>query len=147
MRIIYTVACVVALTALIFPQELFAQSLKEKKMHAEAEKDIQDDLKRLKDGCGADIAFSFDWSGFDVATAKNNSINGYCSEAVVANIAGKCENEDLWKESVKKSIKSITCGFGPERKIELTEGKLHYVISFNSSNDGKYAVEYLENNM
>ena len=147
MRNITRLLTIAVIMGLVVPQIVNAQSLKERKMHAEAEENMKEDLERLHKSCNPEIKFSFDWSGFDMETAKNNSIDGYCSNAVVDNISHLCENDEMWKSAVKDSIKTITCGFGSERTISLQEGNLKYIVSFNSSNDGKYAKEYLENNM
>ena len=58
-----------------------------------------------------------------------------------------CEQSQVGKDTVKQKIKTFTCGFGPQRTIALKDGAVDYKINFNSSNDGDFVFEYLQNNL
>jgi hypothetical protein len=53
----------------------------------------------------------------------------------------------MGQDAVKQKIKSITCGFGPERSIALKDGAIDYKIRFRSGNDADYVFEFLQNNL
>ncbi len=71
------------------------------------------------------------------------SASAWC-EAALEGIRRVCSDAP-GKEAVKEQIKSLTCGFGPERSISLKDGVVDYKISFKSSNDADFVFEALEN--
>jgi hypothetical protein len=93
--------------------------------------------------CGSSIAVKFDWSGLEPDMAGNNSPTGWCSAALdgIRNVCADAPG----KEAVREKIKSLTCGFAPERSVTLKDGALDYKISFKSVNDADFVFETLEN--
>ena len=83
--------------------------------------------------CGSSITVSFDWSGLKEEDLETYSPSGYC-EAALDGIRNVCA-DNPGKEAVREKIKTLTCGFGPERAVSLKDGNVDYKISFRSSND------------
>jgi hypothetical protein len=93
--------------------------------------------------CGTSIAITFDWSGLQESDLSSYSPSGWC-EAALDGLRRVCADAP-GKEAVKEQIKSMTCGFGPERSISLKDGVVDYKMSFRSTNDADFVFESLEN--
>ncbi len=111
-------------------------------MASEAAKLAQDAENTSKE-CGTPIAAAFDWSGFQEDALGNQSAHMWCDSALEA-IRRVCRDAP-GKEAVKQKIKSVTCGFGPDRAISLKDGTVGYKISFKPANDTDFVFESLEN--
>ena len=93
--------------------------------------------------CGTNITVNFDWSGVKEADLDTYSPSGWC-EAALDGIRNVCA-DNPGKEAVREKIKTLTCGFAPERSVSLKDGNVDYKISFRSTNDAVYIFETLEN--
>ena len=102
-------------------------------------------VERTNKKCGSGFSAKFDWTGIPAGALNEFSAAGYC-EAALEGIQRVCE-ETLGKDAVKQKIKSMTCGFGSERAISLTDGSLAYTINFNSANDADFVYAYLQNSL
>ena len=124
-----------------------AQSLKDKEYFASQEKYLADSAKFANQKCETNIAVKFDWSTPPTPEERRTySAYGYC-EAVLDGMRRVCEASSAGKDAVKQKIKSVTCGFGPQRSIALKDGAIDYKINYSSSNDADYVFEYLQNNL
>jgi hypothetical protein len=124
-----------------------AQSLRDKEYFAGQEKYLADKVPYVNEKCGTSIAVKFDWSTPPKPEERNtHSAYGYC-EATLDGVRRVCEMSATGKDAVKQKIKSITCGFGPQRTIALKDGAIDYKINYNSSNDADFVFEYLQNNL
>ena len=103
------------------------------------------DVERTNKQCGSGFTVKFDWTGIPPGALNEFSAAGYC-DAALEGIRRICE-ESLGKDAVKQKIKSMTCGFGGERAISLTNGSLEYTINFNSTNDADFVYAYLQNSL
>lgn len=124
----------------------FAQSLKDKEYFADQEKYLAGEVTSTNERCGNSLTAKFDWSKPPAPEErKTYSAYGYCGAALEA-MRRVCDSE-AGKEAVKQKVKSLTCSFGPQRKVVLKEGAIDYEVNFNSSGDADYVFEYLQNNL
>jgi hypothetical protein len=93
--------------------------------------------------CGTSITVTFDWTGVQEDYWPTQSASGWCDGALEG-IRRVCSDAP-GKEAVKEQIKSVTCGFAPERSISLKDGTVDFKISFRSANDADFVFESLEN--
>jgi hypothetical protein len=93
--------------------------------------------------CGTAITVTFDWTGIQEADLSTYSASGWC-DAALEGIRRVC-GDAPGKDAVKDQIKSVTCGFGPDRAISLKDGTVGYNINFRSANDADFVFESLEN--
>jgi hypothetical protein len=121
-----------------------SQSLKERQYFAEQEQELAKEVSFANERCETNVVARFDWSGMP-ADRKGAVPYAYC-RAVLLGMRRVCEDA-MGKEAVKQKIKSITCGFSPERSIALKDGAIDYKIQFRSANDANYVFEYLQNNL
>jgi hypothetical protein len=123
-----------------------AQSLKVKERIAAQEAQLREKAGVVNKHCGTNFAVRFDWSAAPQADLFAYSPSSYCDIGALAGILEVC-GHDLGKPAVKEKIKTVVCGFGPERAISLKDGVLDYKINFSSSNDFDFVYEYLQNNL
>jgi hypothetical protein len=137
----------VAVVALsIVSSVALAQSLKDKEYFADQEKYLAGEVTSTNERCGNSLAAKFDWLKPPTPEErKTYSAYGYCGAALEA-VRRVCDSQ-AGKEAVKQKIKSLTCGFGPQRAIALKDGTIDYQINFNSSGDADYVFEYLQSNL
>jgi len=119
-------------------------NVKERELTQEAA--LIEEAKIANETCGINIPIKFDWTNVPQDLIFKYSPKGFCPEMLYS-VRRICEDAD-GKAAVKEKIKSISCGFGPERSMALSkDGTLDYKINFDSSNDADYAYEYLQNNL
>jgi hypothetical protein len=126
----------------------YAQSLKDKEYFAGQDKYLADKVPYLNEKCGTSLAVKIDWSTPPAPEDRNTySAYGHC-EAALDGLRRVCEMSPAGKDAVKQKIKSVTCGFGPQRSVALKEGAIDYKINYKqSSNDADFVFEYLQNNL
>ncbi len=110
---------------------------------ASQEAELAAHAKSTNKECGASMTVTFDWSGVQKDDLSTYSASGWC-DALLEGIRRVCTDAP-GKDAVKEKIKSVTCGFGPDRAISLKDGSLDYKISFKSVNDADFVYETLEN--
>ena len=124
-----------------------SQSLKEKEYFAAQEKYLADKVTFTNKKCESNVAVKFDWSTPPTPEERKiYSAYGHCEAALEA-MRRVCEQSKAGKDAVKQKIKSVTCGFGPQRSIALKSGAIDYKIKYKSSNDADFVFEYLQNNL
>ncbi len=111
-------------------------------MASEAAK-LAKDAENTSQECGSPITATFDWNGLQEDALGNQSAHIWCDSALEA-IRRVCRDAP-GKEAVRQRIKSVTCGFGPDRAISLKDGTVGYKISFKSAHDTDFVFETLEN--
>jgi hypothetical protein len=124
-----------------------AQSLKDKEYFASQEKSLAEKATYTNEKCETKVTVKFDWSTPPTPEDRRTySASGYC-EATLDGMRRVCEMSPAGKDAVKQKIKSVTCGFGPQRSIALKDGAIDYKINYSSSNDVDFVFEYLQNNL
>jgi hypothetical protein len=124
-----------------------AQSLKDKQHFSEHEQYLAKELAFANEKCGTSMTAKFDWLTPPTPEQRStHSAYGYC-QATLDGMPRVGESSQAGKDAVKQNIKSVTCGFGPQRSIALKDGAVDYKVNFNSSNDIDYVFEYLQNNL
>jgi hypothetical protein len=122
-----------------------AQSLKMRQRMASEAADLVKDAGYTNQVCGTSLSVKFDWSGAPDQDILGYSPEGYCN-AALEGIRRVCEDA-IGKDAVKKTIKSVTCGFAAARAIEMKDGAVDYKINFSSANDADFVFEYLQNKL
>ncbi len=121
-----------------------SQSLKERQYFAEQERELAKEVSLANERCETNVAVRFDWSA--MPAERGGAVPyAYC-RAVLDGMRRVCE-DPMGKDAVKEKIKSVTCGFAPERSITLKNGAIDYKIQFRSANDADYVFEYLQSNL
>jgi hypothetical protein len=127
--------------------DAYSQSLKDKQYFADQEQYLAKEVPYANDKCDTSFTVKFDWSVPPAPAERTTySAYGYC-QAALDGMRRVCESAQAAKDAVKQKIKSVTCGFGPQRSIALKDGAIDYKINFNSSNDVDFVFEYLQNNL
>jgi hypothetical protein len=137
-----------AIAAAMCATAVSAQSLKDKEYFASEEKSLAEKVPYVNERCGTTIAVSFDWSTPPSPRERTvYSASGICGE-VLDGIRHVCDASHAGKDAVRRTIKKLTCGFGPQRLIALKNATIEYKIGNNSPGwDADYVFEYLQGNL
>ena len=103
------------------------------------------DVGSTNKACGTTFPVKFDWAGAPEDKLEAYSSEGY-RDAALSSIRRVC-GDDMGKKAVGTNIKSMSCGFGPARRIALKDGALDHKINFDSSNESDCIYEFLQNNL
>ena len=122
-----------------------AQSLEVRRRMLDQEQELVRDAKAMNQDCETNLPVGFDWAGAPAEKLAGWSQEAYCDQALLA-VRRICSDK-LGKKAVQEKIKSVTCGFGPERAISLKEGALQYKMSYPSTDSADFVYKYLENNL
>jgi hypothetical protein len=132
------------LFAVVGAANVHSQSLKERQYFAEQERELAREVAFANERCETNVAVKFDWSA--MPADRNGAVPyAYC-RAVLDGMRRVCE-DPMGKDAVRQKIKTVTCGFGPERSITLKDGGIDYKIKFRSVNDADYVFGYLQDNL
>jgi hypothetical protein len=124
----------------------YSQSLKEKQYFADQEGYLaKEEVAPTNQKCDIKFDAKFDWPTLPT-DHSGYSPYGYCGSVFEA-VRRVCESTQAGKDAVKQKVKSVICGFGPERTIALKNGVIDYRINFKSSNDADFVYEFLMNNL
>jgi hypothetical protein len=136
-----------AIIAAMWSTVVYAQSLKDKEYFAKQETYLAEQVPYVNKKCDTKITVKFDWSKPPKPEERTTySAYGYC-QAVLDAVQRVCDSSRAGKDAVKEKIKSLTCGFGPQREIALKGGAINYKINYSSANDVDFVFEYLQNNL
>jgi hypothetical protein len=136
-----------AIIAAMCSTVVYAQSLKDKEYFASQEKYLAEQVPYVDKKCNTKITVKFDWSKPPKPEDRTTySAYSYC-QAVLDAMRRVCDSSQAGKDAVKVKIKSLTCGFGPQREIALKAGAIDYKINYSSANDVDFVFEYLQNNL
>ena len=122
-----------------------AQSLKIRQRMLDQEQELVRDAKSTNRECEINVPINFDWAGAPEEKLADWSQEAYCDQALTA-VRRMCDDK-LGKKAVQEKIKSITCGFAPERAVSLKDGALQYKMSYPSTDSADFVFKYLENNL
>jgi hypothetical protein len=124
-----------------------AQSLGERKMHADQEAQLASKAQLTNKACGFTLKTQIDWPSFNSDEALQKSVVSWCAAGLDA-MEDLC-GESLGKQAVSEKVKSLTCAGSSEVSAKLVEGNLTYAFPFSSaSNQNKLLIRsYLEKNL
>ena len=145
MRSVYSAGLIVMVT-IVATADARAQSLKLRQIEAQAEVELAQEVEYTNKVCESNLTVKFDWTAVPESELGKYSASGYCKNGPLGGIRRTCD-DSAGKDAVKKKIRSVTCGFGPTRSIELKDGVINYKINFESSNDTDFVFEYLQNHL
>jgi len=138
---------ILALCASLTPA--FAQSLAEKKMHADVERSLSQKAETVAKACGATINVKFDWSTWQEA-AKDKEVN-FCMNSALNIIENICLlHPKDGKEAVQSKIKTFTCKVSSPRTLSLKDGEFVYGFDPKGPDwptDGKVLEKFLMDNL
>jgi hypothetical protein len=136
-----------AIIAAMCSTVVYAQSLKDREYFASQDTSLAEQVPYLNKKCGTKIIVKFDWSKPPKSEERTTySAYSYC-QAVLDAVQRVCDSSQAGKDAVKEKIKSLTCGFGPQRGIALKGGAIDYKINYSSANNVDFVFEYLQNNL
>jgi hypothetical protein len=93
--------------------------------------------------CDSDIAVAFDWNGLPTESEPlPGSPEMYCGWALEG-IQSVCRSA-AGRDAVKKKIRSVSCGFGPETSVSLRGNQLDFKMNLKSLDDRSRVTKYLE---
>jgi hypothetical protein len=121
-----------------------AQSLGERKMHADQEAQLASKAQLTNKACGFILKTQIDWPSFKSEEVLQKSVVSWCSAGLDA-MEDLC-SESLGKQAVSEKVKSLTCTGGSEVSAKMADGNLTYAFPFSSaSNQNKLLIRsYLE---
>jgi hypothetical protein len=124
-----------------------AQSLGERKMHADQEAQLASKAQLTNKACGFTLKTLIDWPSFNSGEVQQKSVVSWCTAGLDA-MEDLC-SESLGKQAVSEKVKSLTCVGGSEVSAKLVDGKLTYAFPFSSaSNQNKLLIRsYLEKSL
>jgi hypothetical protein len=124
-----------------------AQSLEERKMHADQEAQLASKAQLTNKACGFTLKTQIDWPSFNANEALQKSVVSWCAAGLDA-MEDLC-GESLGKQAVSEKVKSLTCAGNGEVSAKLVDGNLTYAFPFSSaSNQNKLLIRgYLEKNL
>jgi hypothetical protein len=141
-RSIFLVSC---LTLAAVPA--FAQSLEERKMHADQEAQLAAKAELTNRACGFTLKTQIDWKSFNSSEVLQRSVTSWCAAGLDA-MEDLC-SEALGKQAVSEKIRTLTCAGSGQVSASLADGNLTYAFPFSSaSNQNKLLIRsYLEKNL
>jgi hypothetical protein len=124
-----------------------AQSLEERKLHADQEAQLASKAELTDKACGFSLKTQIDWPSFKSDEVLQKSVVAWCTAGLDA-MEDLC-GESLGKQAVSEKVKSLTCAGASEVSAKLVDGNLTYAFPFSSaSNQNKLLVRsYLEKNL
>lgn len=124
-----------------------AQSLEERKMHADQEQQLASKAELTNKACGFSLKTQIDWATFKSDEVLQKSVVSWCTAGLDA-MEDLC-SESLGKQAVSEKIKTLTCAGGSEVSAKLVDGNLTYAFPFSSaSNQNKLLIrDYLGKNL
>jgi hypothetical protein len=127
MKVALSIAAVAALAVADIGQVL-AQSLEIRQIRSNQETLLIKRVEQANDACRSELKAKFDWTGAQDADLKRSSAANECSE-ILYSIGSVCGRPG-GREAVKSQIRTVVCGFAPERSMSLADGVLKFNTNF-----------------
>ena len=122
-----------------------AQSLKARQFQAQQDDYLARSVADVAKRCNAPIAAKIDWSTISQDEPGSHSPSGFCGSALDS-IGSLC-GENLAKEAVQKSVKTVICKMGGPRALTLQDGTLTYTIDYDAANNDDYIKDFLKGHL
>jgi hypothetical protein len=102
-------------------------------------------VKAMNAACGTNVTATIDWKSVTDDIIKKYSIASYCG-GPLESLKGLC-GSPVGKKVVSAKVKSFTCQFGPELKLELNAGAVRFTTQQDAANQEEYATQFFEKNL
>ena len=134
-----------ALVLLAATHSGWAQSLETRKMRAEQEAALGEQVALTNKKCGTNLTARIDWNTFDEAEVLTKRVTSWCQAALdaVEDICG----EALGREAIMTKVKSITCAGAATPAAALKDGELTFAFSLTPNQNKLLVRTYLEKNL
>jgi len=114
-------------------------SIAQKQKRKTWQEQIDSHSKSANDRCGASIAVTVEWEGFEAAmqTAGEQAIGMFCGDPIEA-VAGVCQvGGDDAKAAVKQKIHKYVCRYGGEgkRSIDVSSGTFTFTVDLKKGSN------------
>lgn len=117
-----------------------APSLRERQAMRDQERRLNSEAEFTSKICDTQISASIHWSSFNTR-GSGLSVVGYCDVALSA-IERICRED---KSKVKGRLRSLQCGAGEKRAVELTGATLRYAVGPRpGGDDHEFVYRYLK---
>jgi len=134
-----------SLVLLALTSSTWAQSLETRKMRAEQEAALGEQVARTNKKCGTSLTAHIDWNTFDEAEVLTKRVTSWCQAALdaVEDICG----DALGKEALTTKLKSITCAGSATPAAVLKDGDLTFSFSLTPNQNKLLVRTYLEKHL
>jgi hypothetical protein len=102
-------------------------------------------VKEMNAACGTSVTATIDWKSVTDDIIKKYSIPSYCGNPLEA-LQKLCASK-VGKRVISAKVKSFSCQFGPELKLEVKEGAVSFITQQDASNQEEYATKFFEKNL
>jgi hypothetical protein len=101
--------------------------------------------KAMNEGCGTQVVASVDWKSVTDEILKRYSVSSYCGNPLDA-LRKLCESK-VGKRIIQAKVKTFSCQFGPELKLETKDGAVSFTTQQDAANQEEFATQYFEKNL
>jgi hypothetical protein len=102
-------------------------------------------VKAMNAACGTNVTATIDWKSVTDDILKKYSIPSYCGNPLEA--LQKLCGSKVGKRVISAKVKSFSCQFGPELKLEVKEGVVSFTTQQDAANQEEYATQFFEKNL
>src|SRR5690606_20374395 len=102
-------------------------------------------VNAMNAACGTKVTATIDWKSVTDDIIKRYSISSYCGNPLEA-LEELC-GSPVGKRLISAKVKSFTCQFGPELKLEVKEGAVSFTTQQSAANQEEYATQFFEKNL
>jgi hypothetical protein len=95
--------------------------------------------------CGTNVTATIDWKSVTDDIIKRYSISSYCGNPLEA--LQKLCGSNVGKRVISAKVKSFSCRFGPELKLEVKDGAVSFTTQQDAANQDEYAMQFFEKNL
>lgn len=134
------------------PEAKLVLSLEEEEYITAQDGYFREEVARTDESCETTIDAGIDWETFlpevkkNLSGEQNYSIYSACSAALGA-LRGVCERTESGKERAQKRVKTYRCLYAGERNVTIGDGLLEWSHDWTTSNNSRFATEYLMKNL
>jgi len=102
-------------------------------------------VKEMNAACGTNVTATIDWKSVTDDIIKKYSVPSYCGNPLEA--LQKLCGSKVGKRVISAKVKSFSCQFGSELKLEVKEGVVSFTTQQDAANQQEYATQFFEKNL
>jgi len=102
-------------------------------------------VKAMNEACGTQVTATIDWKSVTDDIIKKYSISSYCGNPLEA--LQKLCGSKVGKRVISAKVKSFSCQFGPELKLELNGDAVRFTTQQDAANQEEYATKFFKENL